>query len=183
MYFFRLSNLHDQILILLPPALEALVQSLRAHLTRLSEKVDAHQNLISDLRNMRHSDARQLAAKCDEVERLRGDVDKLQLDVDRLREVVEAGLEERRRAASEKEDSMIIGNVAPHQDDTVDEDEFNYDVLQQEQQYRRQLGDPLSAVMEEEEPQSTRELRPTSISGHPVKSTRFIQVGCAFIMF
>jgi hypothetical protein len=122
---------------------------------------------------MRHSDARQLAAKCSEVERLRGDVDKLQLDVDRLREVVEAGLEERRR---EREDSVVLGNAEPHQDNTVDEDEFDYDVLQQEQQHRGQLGNPLSAVLEEEEPQSTRELRRANGSGRPTTSTRFIQV-------
>lgn len=162
-------------------ALEALVQSLRSHLTRMSEKVDAHQNLISDLRSMRDSDARRLSAKCDEIERLQTDVDRLQVDVDQLREVVEAGLEERRRATGgERENSLIMGTVEPQQDDTVDEDEFDYDVLQQEQQYRRQPQpvDALSAVMEEDEPQSTRELNQRANgNGFPTTSTRFIQVG------
>jgi Centrosome localisation domain of PPC89 len=52
-------------------ALEALIATLRKHLARLTSELTSHQELLSELRSLRDSDARTLREKSAEVERLR----------------------------------------------------------------------------------------------------------------
>ena len=124
----------------LPPltpfvALEALVTTLRGHLSRLTSELSSHQELLAELRALRETDARTLREKSIEVERLRNEVERLAGEVEVLKEVVEDGLNERRavreastqvdRAVqngddheSEGEDSPSI-DVRPHADGTM----------------------------------------------------------------
>ncbi|OBZ71751.1 hypothetical protein A0H81_08633 [Grifola frondosa] len=79
-------------------ALEALIATLRAHLARLTSELSDHQDLLTELRSLRDSDARTLAEKSKEVDRLREEVERLAGEVEVLRGVVEEGLKERRVA-------------------------------------------------------------------------------------
>jgi len=76
--------------------LEALVNSLRSHLTRLSFELSSHQKLLVELRNLREQDARALQEKSTEILQLREEVQRLAGEVEVLRGVVEEGLKERR---------------------------------------------------------------------------------------
>ena len=78
------------------PALEALVNSLRSHLTRLTAELSSHQVLLAELRNLREQDARALREKGNEILQLREEVQRLAGEVEVLRGVVEEGLKERR---------------------------------------------------------------------------------------
>lgn len=79
---------------------------MRAHLARLTSELSSHQELLSELRSLRESDARTLREKSAEVERLRKEVERLAGEVEVLRGVVEEGLNERRavREASTQAD-------------------------------------------------------------------------------
>ncbi|KAI0366932.1 hypothetical protein BV20DRAFT_971239 [Pilatotrama ljubarskyi] len=77
-------------------ALEALITTLRAHLSRLTAELSDHKQLLLELRTLRDSDARTLAEKSKEVDRLRQEVERLAGEVQVLRGVVEEGLKERR---------------------------------------------------------------------------------------
>ncbi|KAG8816364.1 hypothetical protein FRC19_000427 [Serendipita sp. 401] len=133
-------------------ALEELVQSLRSHLAAMSEKVQTHQDLISNLRIKREQDAQQLRLKCREIERLRTDVDSLQKDVDRLREVVEAGLRERKTSRGAPDEPSVI---LIQQDSPLEEEHSTFDnsLLRRPARIEGERN-VLSAVMEEEEPVS-----------------------------
>lgn len=123
-----------------PLALEALVNSLRSHLARMSQQVQQHQELIDDLRSAREKDVQQLQAKCQEIDQLRAEVDSLTEEVERLREVVEAGLEERKRSNREQKTEETREMVVESDPDrSIDHP-----------------NDMLSAVIEEEEPLSTK---------------------------
>ncbi len=76
--------------------MEALVNSLRSHLTRLSFELSSHQKLLVELRNLREQDARALQEKSTEILQLREEVQRLAGEVEVLRGVVEEGLKERR---------------------------------------------------------------------------------------
>ena len=78
------------------PALEALITTLRSHLTRLTAELSEHKQLLIELRSLRDSDARALADKSKEVDKLRLEVERLAGEVEVLRGVVEEGLKERR---------------------------------------------------------------------------------------
>ncbi|PIL22329.1 hypothetical protein GSI_15017 [Ganoderma sinense ZZ0214-1] len=77
-------------------ALEALITTLRSHLTRLTAELSEHKQLLLELRSLRDSDARALAEKSKEVDKLRSEVERLAGEVEVLRGVVEEGLKERR---------------------------------------------------------------------------------------
>ncbi|KAI0917466.1 hypothetical protein AcW1_007340 [Taiwanofungus camphoratus] len=79
-------------------ALEALISTLRAHLTRLTAELSDHQRLLSELRSLRDSDVHALAEKSKDVDNLRQEVERLAGEVEVLRGVVEEGLKERRGA-------------------------------------------------------------------------------------
>jgi hypothetical protein len=82
--------------LLLATALEALIATLRAHLTRLTAELSSHQQLLTELRSQRESDHREVKKKSLEMEKLREEVERLAGEVDVLRAVVEEGLRERR---------------------------------------------------------------------------------------
>ncbi|KAH9891935.1 hypothetical protein C8Q73DRAFT_763436 [Cubamyces lactineus] len=77
-------------------ALEALITTLRTHLSRLTAELSDHKQLLLELRALRDSDARTLAEKSKEIDRLRQEVERLAGEVEVLRGVVEEGLKERR---------------------------------------------------------------------------------------
>jgi hypothetical protein len=126
---------------------------------------------------MREQDANELRAKCQEIEQLRSDVDTLQSDVERLREVVEAGLHERKSARGEDEEPSVIVINAPIQDDQSLEmqEDRSFSASLMGRRLRREQ-DALSAVMEESEPPSTRDLNQKTSSSRSLQSRRFIKV-------
>ncbi|KZT28902.1 hypothetical protein NEOLEDRAFT_1129163 [Neolentinus lepideus HHB14362 ss-1] len=75
-------------------ALESLISTLRAHLTRLTSELSSHQALLTELRSLRIKDT-------GEVERLREEVERVAGEVEVLRGVVEEGLRERRERREE----------------------------------------------------------------------------------
>ncbi|THV03823.1 hypothetical protein K435DRAFT_747317 [Dendrothele bispora CBS 962.96] len=79
-------------------ALEALIASLRSHLTRLTADLSSHQQLLEELRSLRESDARTMKERGTEVTRLKNEVERLAGEIEVLRGVVEEGLKERRLA-------------------------------------------------------------------------------------
>lgn len=79
-------------------ALEALITSLRSHLTRLTSELSEHQAMLMELRVLREKDAVLLRDKLAEVDNLRNEVERLAGEVEVLRGVVEEGLRERRRS-------------------------------------------------------------------------------------
>ncbi|KAK0187925.1 hypothetical protein F5146DRAFT_934495 [Armillaria mellea] len=91
-------------------ALEALVTSLRSHLSRLTAELASHQQLLAELRSLRDSDHRTLKEKTAEINQLRAEVERLAGEVEVLRGVVEEGLKERRasREAFEATRSRIV---------------------------------------------------------------------------
>lgn len=86
--------------------MEALVNSLRSHLSRLTTELSSHQKLLSELRNLRERDARALREKSAEIIQLREEVQRLAGEVEVLRGVVEEGLKERRAS----KESFHVGN-------------------------------------------------------------------------
>jgi len=76
--------------------LEALVNSLRSHLTRLTAELSSHQELLAELKKLREQDSRSLQEKSNEILQLREEVQRLAGEVEVLRGVVEEGLKERR---------------------------------------------------------------------------------------
>ncbi len=86
-----------------PAALEALIATLRTHLTRLTSELSHHSKLLEELRTLRDSDVRALKEKSRDVDQLRQEVERLAGEVEVLRGVVEEGLKERREV---REQSM-----------------------------------------------------------------------------
>lgn len=141
-------------------ALEDLVNTLRKHLARITSQLQEHQDLIERLHEHREADARQLRNKCQEVEDLRTEVDKLASEVERLRDIVESGLRERRDARGDETTDLIVVQPTRHDeptvDDTSEEEEEENDstprIQQQQQQWQTHQREMLSAVLEETEP-------------------------------
>ncbi|KIJ60268.1 hypothetical protein HYDPIDRAFT_117349 [Hydnomerulius pinastri MD-312] len=85
-------------------ALEALITTLRTHLTRVTSDLSSQQQLLEDLRRLRESDALSLSEKTQEINQLRTEVERLAGEIEVLRGVVEEGLNERRQAREEEEE-------------------------------------------------------------------------------
>ncbi|THH14555.1 hypothetical protein EW146_g5788 [Bondarzewia mesenterica] len=77
-------------------ALEALISTLRSHMSRLSTELASHQSVLDELRSLREADSQTLREKVQEVDRLRTEVEKVAGEVEVLKGVVEEGLRERR---------------------------------------------------------------------------------------
>ncbi|KIP08976.1 hypothetical protein PHLGIDRAFT_126688 [Phlebiopsis gigantea 11061_1 CR5-6] len=77
-------------------ALEALLTTLRSHLSRLTIELSDHSRLLQELRELRDSDVRALKEKSHDINQLRQEVERLGGEVEVLRGVVEEGLKERR---------------------------------------------------------------------------------------
>ncbi|KAF8158574.1 hypothetical protein B0H34DRAFT_464811 [Crassisporium funariophilum] len=112
-------------------ALEALINSLRSHLTRLTSELASHQDLLTELRNLRESDARALREKGAEIARLKEEVQRLAGEVEVLRGVVEEGLKER-RASRDIQVENSEADVAMSQD--LDQDEEDDEGLEQDEE-------------------------------------------------
>ncbi|KAL0066156.1 hypothetical protein AAF712_006781 [Marasmius tenuissimus] len=95
-------------------ALEALISTLRSHLTRLTAELSSHQELLAELRSLREADSRSLKEKTADITRLRDEVERLAGEVEVLRGVVEEGLKERRlgRENSRLDDSRSASHSA-----------------------------------------------------------------------
>lgn len=106
-------------------ALEALISSLRSHLTRLTAELSSHQELLFELRTSRESDSKALKDKSAEVQLLREEVERLAGEVEVLRGVVEEGLRERRAAREASEDlaAQSREEEEPEEEETEEEDE------------------------------------------------------------
>ncbi|KAF9235173.1 hypothetical protein BU15DRAFT_65077 [Melanogaster broomeanus] len=78
-------------------ALEALITTLRTHLTRVTSDLSSQQQLLEDLRRLRESDALCLTERTREINQLRTEVERLASEIEVLRGVVEEGLNERRQ--------------------------------------------------------------------------------------
>ncbi|KAI0345710.1 hypothetical protein BDW22DRAFT_1353291 [Trametopsis cervina] len=93
-------------------ALEALISSLRGHLSRLTSELSDHHRLLQELRNLRDSDVRALKDKSRDIDQLRQEVERLGGEVEVLRGVVEEGLKERREVRElSRELSQSSGSV------------------------------------------------------------------------
>ncbi|EAU85851.2 hypothetical protein CC1G_05068 [Coprinopsis cinerea okayama7 len=92
-------------------ALEALINSLRTHLTRLTSELSSQQELLCELRDLRNADSQTLREKGNEIVRLNEEVERLAGEIEVLRGVVEEGLKERRaqREASIQHDQADVG--------------------------------------------------------------------------
>ncbi|KAG6872828.1 hypothetical protein C0995_006128 [Termitomyces sp. Mi166 len=108
------------------PALEALITTLRTHLTRLTAELSSHRALLMELRELRDADAQTIKAKSAEIERLDREVERLGGEIEVLRGVVEEGLRER-RDAREAEEVLDESNVAMSLNREVEEKEQERD--------------------------------------------------------
>ena len=137
-------------------ALEALITTLRSHLTRLTAELSEHKQLLLELRSLRDSDAHALAEKSKEVDKLKQEVERLAGEVEVLRGVVEEGLKERRgfreqpvshstpvsaeqssEDGSEDEESQVQTQQPQQQQPTVESDESEDEVTEEESMSRR----------------------------------------------
>ncbi|KDR82315.1 hypothetical protein GALMADRAFT_816004 [Galerina marginata CBS 339.88] len=109
---------------------EALINSLRSHLTRLTSELSSHQELLTELRKLRDSDAQALHEKGAEIIQLREEVQRLAGEVEVLRGVVEEGLKERRasREIQEVQVETSAADVAMSQDLDSDNSEEEEEV-------------------------------------------------------
>ncbi|KAI0051082.1 hypothetical protein FA95DRAFT_1485994 [Auriscalpium vulgare] len=94
-------------------ALEALISTLRSHMTRLTTDLASHQTLLDELRSTREADSRALREKAHEVNLLRNEVEKIAGEVEVLKGVVEEGLRERR---NRQERSQLQAEATQQQD-------------------------------------------------------------------
>ncbi|KAF9523879.1 hypothetical protein CPB83DRAFT_647159 [Crepidotus variabilis] len=126
-------------------ALEALVNSLRSHLTRLTAELSAHQELLTELRTLREQDARALREKGNEILVLQEEVQRLAGEVEVLRGVVEEGLKERRAS---KENIEV--EVEKHEADIGMSQDLHQ--IQVEDAAAAEVDEDLSELDEESEP-------------------------------
>lgn len=87
---------------------------MQAHLSRLTNEIADHHNLLEKLKTLQERDSRSLKEKGRDVEKLRQEVERLSGEVEVLRGVVEEGLKERRDI---REGSPADG---AHEDDEED---------------------------------------------------------------
>ncbi|KAI0785196.1 hypothetical protein C8Q75DRAFT_893963 [Abortiporus biennis] len=110
-------------------ALEGLISTLRAHLSRLTAELSDHKRLLEELRTLRDGDSRALKQKGRDVERLQQEVERLAGEVEVLKGVVEEGLKERRQmrgqhsleASRHSDDEAVVTSNPQHRDDDASE--------------------------------------------------------------
>ncbi|KAJ2914734.1 hypothetical protein MD484_g5681, partial [Candolleomyces efflorescens] len=117
-------------------ALEALINSLRSHLTRLTTELASHTDLLQELRELRETDSRSLREKGSDIARLKEDVERLEGEVEVLRGVVEEGLRERRagREASMVQDQADTGMSRDEEDEEEEEEEEEEEKQEEEEE-------------------------------------------------
>ena len=92
-------------------------------MARLTSELSSHQELLTELRRLRNSDARLLKQKTADIERLKEEVEKLAGEVEVLRGVVEEGLKER-RAVRDVSVVLSVADVAMSTDMESDSEEY-----------------------------------------------------------
>ncbi|KAF8904145.1 hypothetical protein CPB84DRAFT_1773556 [Gymnopilus junonius] len=116
-------------------ALEALINSLRSHLTRLTSELASHQELLAELRRLRDSDAEALKEKGAEIIQLKEEVQRLAGEVEVLRGVVEEGLKERRTSREiQVENSAADNGMSQDSEEEATEEEEEEDTQQTEEE-------------------------------------------------
>ncbi|KAI0629912.1 hypothetical protein C8Q77DRAFT_1065021 [Trametes polyzona] len=142
-------------------ALEALIGTLRTHLSRLTAELADHKQLLLELRSLRDSDARALAEKSKEVDRLRQEVERLAGEVEVLRGVVEEGLKERRSfreqsVSHEQETRTETAELSSEEEDSSVEttEEVRQPPAQAEQSQRVVVREPSSHEEQSEDEES-----------------------------
>ena len=112
-------------------ALEALIITLRSHLTRLTSELSSHKELLMSLRELRESDVRALNKKSEEIEKLKEKVERLAGEIEVLRGVVEEGLKERREGreveATVRDEEPDLAMSHDAEVDEEEEDEHRMD--------------------------------------------------------
>ena len=133
-------------------ALEALINSLRSHLTRLTSELASHQDLLTELRNLRDSDSRALKEKGADIIKLREEVQRLAGEVEVLRGVVEEGLKER-RASREIHVEHSAADIAMSQDldEEQEEGNRNEDTAEEDDSDEEEEAEPFDPVSIHEE--------------------------------
>ncbi|KAF9031737.1 hypothetical protein BJ165DRAFT_1518238 [Panaeolus papilionaceus] len=131
-------------------ALEALITSLRTHLTRLTAELASHQELLSELRRLRDTDSKALQEKGAEILRLSEEVQRLAGEVEVLRGVVEEGLKERRAS---REGEMVSVDMDQSPGDLGMSQDLEGEETEQEEEEEEDEphGDEPNASEEEEE--------------------------------
>ena len=104
-------------------ALEALITSLRTHLTRLTSELSSYREFLVELRILRNEDSATLHEKGVEIAYLKSEVERLAGEIEVLRGVVEEGLRER-RAAKEASLQTAHRDEIGHHDLTEEEEEI-----------------------------------------------------------
>ena len=135
--------------------MEALISTLRSHLTRLTAELSEHKQLLLELRSLRDSDARKLAEKSKEVDKLKNEVERLAGEVGVLRGVVEEGLKER-RTIREQSVNLDQEATAPSAEESSEEESSN-----EESQQHGHPASVHSESSEEEEEESISRRSPT----------------------
>ncbi|KAF9005405.1 hypothetical protein BDQ17DRAFT_1303766 [Cyathus striatus] len=147
-------------------ALEALISSLRTHLTRLTSELSSHRELLAELRRLRDSDSRSLKQKGEEIMRLKNEVERLAGEVEVLRGVVEEGLKER-RSTRDVTLHQPVADTAMSQDMEESEEEEEQAPVRahEEEQERREEREESEEESEEDSEEELEPFDPTSIQG------------------
>lgn len=73
----------------------------------MTAELDAHKQVVEELRSLRNEDEAEIEQRCQEVEELRGQVESLGAEVHRLRGIIEESVRERRAAVQQQEESQL----------------------------------------------------------------------------
>ena len=143
-----------------------MITTLRSHLTRLTAELSEHKQLLLELRSLRDSDARALAEKGKEVDKLKQEVERLAGEVQVLRGVVEEGLKERRsfREQSTSQDQESSAESA-EENSHEEEDPAPQRTQQQAQACPQRAPSVHSDVSDEESEESISRRSPTPSPG------------------
>ncbi|KAL1752422.1 hypothetical protein FB107DRAFT_265516 [Schizophyllum commune] len=99
-------------------ALESLITSLRTHLTRLTDELEQHKEMLAQIRIDNQTKENKWEERWQEVDKLREEVERLGGEVEVLRGVVEEGLKDRSRHsnASSRDESVQVSFTQDAQD-------------------------------------------------------------------
>ncbi|EPQ54722.1 hypothetical protein GLOTRDRAFT_139237 [Gloeophyllum trabeum ATCC 11539] len=147
-------------------ALEALISTLRTHLSRLTGELSSHQELLMELRSLRETDSRTLKEKVEEVDRLKEEVERLAGEIEVLRGVVEEGLRERRILKSQGHTSLSYVTEEMTRDVTEHMDEEQQD-REQEQEEEEPGHVAMPEPLEDDEPEEDQDSERDSGAEYP----------------
>ncbi|KAK7464652.1 hypothetical protein VKT23_005859 [Stygiomarasmius scandens] len=152
-------------------ALEALISSLRSHLTRLTADLSSHQQLLEELRSLRESDVQAVKERSVEVSHLRNEVERLAGEVEVLRGVVEEGLRERRQARENSQSQDASESIGQQQsleetrEESVEQESRQPSMEQEEEEEQLEEEEEQEQEEIEEEDETPVPFDPMSIPG------------------